>query len=121
MLTDIFARRYKDIRTLETYDEAARRLIVQGFGLLEQIFPYYVGGQESAQGKHAWTALQAQLARELGLRELSPSTWGYWTPQKQWIGGTNTVAKVCENWMLQSFDSSILADRFVKERLSLLN
>lgn len=120
MLTDIFARRYETVPIWQAFDEPSRRLLVQTFQLLEQISPYYVGGKEYEPGKAFWTQLHALLARELGLQELSPIAWGYWTPNKQWISGVYAMTKVCETWMLQTFDGSIPADRFIKERLSLV-
>jgi hypothetical protein len=120
MLTDIFARRYENVSIWTTFDEPSRRLITQGHQLLEQLFPYYVSGKESEEGKRNWTNLHSLMARELGLRELSPLVWGYWNPSKQWIGGSNPIHKVCETWMLQQFDGSLSADRFIKERLSLV-
>jgi hypothetical protein len=120
MLTDIFARRYENVPMWQMYAEPLRRLIVQTFQLLDQIYPFYVGGKESEQGKASWTHLHALLARELGLKELSPIAWGYYTPQNIWVSGSYAMIKVCETWMLQPFDSSIPADRFIKERLSLV-
>jgi AbiJ N-terminal domain 4 len=122
MLTDIFARRYESVPMWQAFDEPSRRLIVQAFQLLDQICPYYVGGKENDHGKAFWTQLHALLARELGLQELSPLTWGYWSapPQQHWISGVHPLIKVCETWMLQPFDGSISADRFIKERLSLV-
>jgi hypothetical protein len=118
MLTDIFARRYGDVPMWGAFDEPSRRLLVQAFQLLDQICPYYVGGNESAQGKAFWTQLHTLLARELGLQELSPIVWGYYGPQKLWLSGTHSMIKVCETWMLKPFDGSISPDRFIKERLS---
>jgi hypothetical protein len=60
------------------------------------------------------------IARELGLKELSPLAWGYWTPSKHWVSGINPINKVCETWMLQQLDGSFSADQFIKERLSLV-
>ena len=122
MLTDIFARRYENVPMWPTFDEPARRLLVQTFQLLDQICPYDVDGRVSEPGKQFWTALHNLLARELGVKELSPTTWGYWTPppNQNWFSGTHTMIKVCETWMAMPFDGSIPADRFIKERLSLV-
>lgn len=120
MLTDIFAYRYVQPRMWETFHEEQRRLLVQGYQLLDDICPYYVDGNEHRVGKEFWTRIHDLLARELGLKELSPQHWGFFTPQKYWMSGQNTKAKVCETWMLATFDGSIPADRFIKERLSLV-
>jgi hypothetical protein len=65
-----------------------------------------------------WQGVQSALARELGVKELSPSSWGYWSPQNTWISGRYNVKQMCENWMLAKFDGSEPSDSFVKERLS---
>ena len=64
--------------------------------------------------------MHSLIARELGLKELSALTWGYWTPANHWVSGSNPMHKVCEAWMLQQFDGSLSVDRFIKERLSLV-
>jgi hypothetical protein len=118
MLTDIFARRYEQPRMWETIYEEQRRLLVQGCQLLNDVCPYYVDGKES--GKDFWTRIHALLARELGLKELSPEYWGYYDKQNLWQSGRYTTVKMCETWMLEPFDGKISADRFIKERLSLV-
>lgn len=120
MLTDIFAFRYAQPRMWETFHEEPRRLLVQGYQLLNDICPYYVDGNEQKAGVEFWTCIHDLLARELGLSELSPRIWGFYTPQKHWMSGKNTTAKICETWMLTPFDGTIPADRFIKERLSLV-
>jgi AbiJ N-terminal domain 4 len=120
MLTDIFARRYESVPMWSSFNERSRRLIVQTFQLLGQIRPYYRGEKVDEQAKAFWTQLHALLARELGLQELSPIAWGYYNPQNYWLSGTYEMIKVCETWMLQPFDGSIPADRYIKERLSLV-
>jgi hypothetical protein len=118
MLTDIFARRYEQSRMWDTFSEEPRRLLVQGCQLLNDVCPYYVDGKES--GKEFWTRRHDLLARELGLKELSPRYWGFHNKQDQWQSGPYTTAQMCETWMLQAFDGKISADRFIKERLSLV-
>lgn len=120
MLTDIFARRYEQPRIWEMYTEEPRRLLVQGWQLLNDICSYYVDGKENALGKDFWTRIHALLARELGVKELSPQYWGFYNKQNLWQSGQFTSVKMCETWMLEPFDGKIPADRFIKERLSLL-
>src|SRR5689334_8522924 len=115
MLTDIFARRYENVPLWQTFTEESRRLLVQTFQLLLDICPFYrYDGKESDQGKDQWTAIHNLLARELGLTELSDKQWGYWTQDKKWWSGVHPIIKVCETWMLQPFDGSTTADRFMK-------
>lgn len=120
MLTDIFAQRYAQPLMWESFYEEQRRLLVQGFQLLKDICPYHVGGKEDQHGKDFWTRIQALLARELGLTELSPPYWGFYDKQNHWQGFHNTSEQMCEKWMLVEFDGKMPADRFVKERLSLV-
>jgi hypothetical protein len=120
MLTDIFARRYEQPRMWETMYEEQRRLLVQGCQLLKDLCPYYVGGNEDQRGKDFWTRIQQLLARELGLNELSPSYTGFYNRQNQWQGFHNSTLQMCETWMQSPFDGKIPADRFIKERLSLV-
>ena len=120
MLTEIFARRYEQPRMWETFYEVQRRLLVQGFQLLNEMCPYYVDGQKHAQDKEFWTRIHALLAREFGQQELSPSYTGFYNKQDQWQGIHHTTVQMCERWMLQTFDGNISADRFIKERLSLV-
>jgi hypothetical protein len=120
MLTDIFAFRYAQPRMWETFYEEQRRLLVQGFQLLNDVCPYYVNGRESEHGKEFWTQIHDLLARELGLKELSPQYFGFYNPQNLWLSGQNTTMKMCEMWMLEPFDGKLPADRFIKERLSLV-
>jgi len=120
MLTDIFARRYEQPHMWETFSEEPRRLLVQGCQLLNDVCPYYVDGKENEHGKNFWTRIHDLLARELGLKELSPTHWGFYNKQNLWQGGRYTTAQMCETWMLEPFDGKISADRFIKERLSLV-
>jgi AbiJ N-terminal domain 4 len=68
----IFARRYDQRRIWETFYEDHRRLLVQGSQLLNDLCPYYVDGKEKVLGMEFWTKMHELLARELGLKELSP-------------------------------------------------
>jgi hypothetical protein len=120
MLTDIFARRYDQPRMWETFSEEPRRLLVQGYQLLNDVCPYHVNGTENVQGKIFWTQIHDLLARELGLKELSPQQWGYYDKQNHWWSGRYTTVQMCEKWMLEPFNGQVSADSFIKERLSLV-
>ena len=120
MLTDIFAYRYAQVRMWETFDEEHRCLLVQGYQLLNDLCPFYVDGHEDKRGKEFWTQMHDLLARELGLKELSPSYIGFYNKQDQWQGYSPSTMQRCETWMFTPFDDKISADRYVKERLSLV-
>ena len=121
MLTDIFARRYESVPMWKTFTEEPRRLIVQGFQLLVQLHPYSEKSIDLNQA--TWNNLHALLARELGVKQLSPFSWGYWgnwMGNRHWVSGQYNVHQVCENWMLLKFDGTVSADQFIKERLSMV-
>lgn len=125
MLTDIFAYRYLEKPIWDNFDENARRLLVQGFRIVaEQLFPYYdADGKEKADARAIWDGINKALAMELGLKDLSSPTYGYYTElngNKHWNSGSWSKIKVCENFVLAEFDGSMSADQFIKERLSFI-
>lgn len=122
MLTDIFAYRYLENSIWENFDENARRLLVQGFRIVsEQLFPYYdVDGKEKTGAKAIWDSINKKLAMELGLKDLSSPTYGYYNGNKHWISGSWPKITVCENFVLAKYDGSLSADQFIKERLSFI-
>lgn len=125
MLTDIFAYRYLENPIWDNFDENGRRLLVQGFRIVaEQLFPYYdANGKEKSEAKTVWDGLNKKLAMELGLKDLSPPTYGYyteWNGNKHWTSGSCPKITVCENFVLAKYDGSMSADQFIKERLSFI-
>ena len=124
MLTDIFARRYQDVPIWNDFDEAARRLLVQGFRIVsEQLFPYYEDNKVKPGALELWDGLNKQLAMELGLEDLSPPVSSYpVTIQGNTSYSTHTYPKVtvCKNFVCAAHDGSVSADRFAKERLSFI-
>lgn len=122
MLIDIFARRYEGVQLRDGFEDRDRRLFVQAFRILsEDMYPYYSDGKESSVGVAFWTNLQAQLSRELGLKELSPLWYSYttkWNGQDHVNSGKWALVTVCENWMNAPLAGS--GDAYVKERLSLI-
>ncbi|WP_432472069.1 AbiJ-NTD4 domain-containing protein [Amphritea sp. HPY] len=125
MLTDIFAHRYMNVVLWDRFDENARRLLVQSFRIIsEQLFPYYsYDGKENPKMKETWEQLNKQLAMELGLKDLSTPTYGYysqWNGNKHWTSGSLAKVTVCENFVCSDFDGTIAADQFIKERLSFI-
>lgn len=125
MLTDIFAYRYLENPIWDNFDENARRLLVQGFRMVsEQLFPYFdADGKEKPEAKVIWDDLNKKLAMELGLKDLSTPTYGYyteWNGNKHWNSGSWQKITVCENFVLADYDGSLPADQFIKERLSFI-
>jgi hypothetical protein len=124
MLTDVFANRYANVPIWSSFGGPERRLLVQGFRILtEHVCPYWKDGRAHEYGKIFWTDLHNRISMELGLSSLSPLAYSYVTNlmgKSHTVTGTWTMNKVCENWMLQTFDGSQTPDVFIKERLSLV-
>jgi hypothetical protein len=124
MLNDIFARRYEAQQLWPTLNEKMRRLLVQGFKLLdERVCPYYVNGNENETGKAFWKELQSRLSTELGLVSLSPLAYAYpstFNGKPFTQTGTWTMIKVCENWFMAPLHANADANRYILERLSLV-
>lgn len=122
MLTDIFARRYEDVPIWKQFTAAESRLINQTFRIVsEQIFPYYVNGNESPAAKVDWKVIHDRLSMELGVKSLSDVAYFYqttWNGKPHTVSGTWTINTVCENWMLKAFDGKEPVDEFIKNRLS---
>ena len=116
MLTDIFADRYVSIPMWETFGEAEQMFLVQAFRIVsEQLYPYWVGGKESAPAKKKWTAIHDKLSMELGLSELAPKYYVNATS-----ANTKPMSQVCKDFVCAKYDSSVSADRFIKERISFI-
>ena len=122
MLNDIFLRRYERTPLRESFEERDRRLIIQSFQILStDLRPFYVDGKKSEAGSNFWRALHDQVARELGLVELSPKYYSYkttWAGKESTQSGAFDMVKVCEAWMNAAPIAD--ADRHIKERLSLV-
>jgi hypothetical protein len=122
VLTDIFANRYATVPLWETFTGRERRLLVQSYRILAaDVCPYYRNGNEYPYGKKFWTDIQSRLSRELGVQSLSDTAYAIQTPGAAYpMVGTWSMNHVCETWMLKDFDGKDSADRFIKERLSLI-
>ncbi|MBI6635348.1 hypothetical protein YA0871_22055 [Pseudomonas paralactis] len=126
MLTDIFAYRYMDHQIWSSYTEVEKRLLNQVFGIVKEVLPYYNSeGKELEVNKLKWKCLHDQIARELGLEELSRRYYSY--NQKNALGHEYPVQgfwswdHVCGQFVKAEFPITHLdADRFVKERLSFI-
>lgn len=116
MLTDIFADRYISIPMWEKFGEVERRFLVQGFRIvIEQLYPYWVGGKESANAKIKLTTIHDKLSMELGLSELAPKCYVSATS-----ASTKPMGQVCKDFVCAKFEGSASADRFMKERISFI-
>jgi hypothetical protein len=122
MLTDIFADRYANTKIWNDFGEPQRRLIVQGFRILtDQLRPYYVNGKEDPAGKAFWIDLQRRISMELGLESLSPLGYAFVdSGSNRTTSGLWTHDYVCKTWMMQNLPLMANADRYIKERISLI-
>jgi hypothetical protein len=126
MLTDIFAYRYLDHPIWQEYTEVEQRLLNQAFGIVKEALPYYnTEGKEIEANKSKWKSLHDQLARELGVDELSQRYYSY--TQKNPLGQEFPVQGfwgwdyVCEQFVKAQFPTGHRdPDRFVKERISFI-
>lgn len=126
MLTDIFAHRYLDHPIWAAYTEAEQRLLNQVFGIVKEALPYYNSeGQEIEDNKVKWKSLHDQIARELGLDELSKRHYSFTQMNglgQEWpVRGTWGWDYVCAQFVKAQYPIGHPdADRFVKERLSFI-
>lgn len=125
MLTDIFAYRYADQPIWLTYTEIEQRLLNQAFGIIKDALPYYTAeGKENEENKEKWKLLHNQLARELGVNELSQRYYSY--TQKNMLGQDCPVSglfswdHICDQFVNAKYTGQYNADRFVKERISFI-
>jgi hypothetical protein len=124
MLTHIFAYRYLEHPIWQAYTEVEQRLLNQAFGIVKEALPYYdFEGKVIEANKSKWKSLHDQLARELGLDELSARYYSY--RQKNALGQEWPVQgfwgwdHVCEQFLKAPFPPAHRdPDRFVKERIS---
>jgi AbiJ N-terminal domain 4 len=125
MLTDIFLNRYAGVTLWETFHEKDRRFLVQAFRMVnEQLYPYSVAdGKEDRAAKAQWQMIHDKVSMELGLEELSSKTYIYnytWAGQAMSQVRFYTVDFLCRNFVLSTYDNSVSADRFMKERMSFI-
>lgn len=126
MLTDIFAHRYLNHPIWVAYTEAEQRLLNQVFGIVKEALPYYNSeGSEIETNKAKWKSLHDQIARELGMDELSKRHYSF--TQKNGLGQELPVQGnwgwdyVCAQFVKAQYPTGHPdADRFVKERLSFI-
>lgn len=124
MLTDIFATRYEERVIWTGFSEKERRFNVQMAKLItEQLFPYWVGGNENSDAKASLTAVHDRVAMELGLDALSPRSAVYnRTVNGAQIPTTYTwkMDRIIKNFLTYDYNENLDADVFMKRRLSLV-
>src|SRR5262245_26057461 len=122
MLTDIFADRYDNRLIWSQFTAKESKLLMQCFRLIaEDVMPYWVDGKVSDHSKQKWESVHDRLSRELGLKELSPKYYSYQTThlgKAHTMSGAWNLDQVCQTFVTGPYESSVPADRFIKERLS---
>lgn len=118
MLTDIFSNRYEGATIWKEFAQRERKLLVQAFRIIsEQLMPLKISDTIHLANQRKWTAIEEKLSWELGMQELSPKAWGGYL-QNTWVSGTNTIDKVCKNFVLAEYKGNPPADQFMKDRIS---
>ncbi len=126
MLTDIFAYRYLDYPIWQEYTEYEKRLLNQAFGIIKEALPYYNSkGKEIEANKSKWKSLHDQLARELGVDELSKRYYSYTQKNalgQEWpVSGSWGWDYVCDKFVKAQFPAGHQdPDCFIKERISFI-
>lgn len=123
MLTDIFAYRYEKRQIWDSFGEPERRLLVQGFRMCEQLFPYWYDGKENPLTKPKWQQIHDKLSMELGVTELSQSYYSYqtmWNGKPYTQSGSSTMDHVCKSFVCADYNPAIKPDRFMKDRISFI-
>jgi hypothetical protein len=126
MLTDIFAYRYLKYPIWSQYTETERRLLNQTVGLAREIYPVYdAAGKKIEANEAKWRVTHDRLARELGVNELSPRHYSFFTKGplgQDWNqSGSWDYDYVCEQFV-NAIPTVGLAsvDSYIKERLSFI-
>ncbi len=124
MLTDTFFVRYEYVPMFTTFMEREKRLLFQCFTILEEIRPFWPNTDVKRKRDGAfWEALHKKLSNEIGLRWLSNpgpdpiiGKWEYRVDAnrtREWI-------EICRKWILELPQLDCDLDRFIKERISLV-
>lgn len=122
MLVDMFSRRYEGHQLRDGIEQRDTRLLMQAFRILaDDLRPYYRDGKEDALNVAFWTSLHNDIAREYGLKSLSPRMFSYVSKLygvDQVQTTTFALVTVCENWL--TVENRTVPDIYIKNRLSLI-
>lgn len=127
MLTDIFARRYRDYPIWSAYTTNESGLLIQCLGVAKDVLPYFSrDGKVIDDHKNRWKSIHDRLARELGLSELWPKYWHHTTKNWQGVDVPSTITNewitMCELFVKAPYQSHVHGspDAYMKSRLSLI-
>lgn len=124
MLTDIFARRYSDVQLRADWFEEDRAFMVQSAMMLRNLLWDGPAAEKvPATTEASFKYIHDIVAMELGHEFLADR---YWFHRYQINGNqmsttyTNDYIAICKNFLVKPFAQGASADRFIKERLSLV-
>ena len=124
MLTDTFFVRYESFPVFGTFLEREKKLLFQVFTIVEEIRPFWSNTETKRKRDGTfWESLHKKLSNELGIRWLSNpgpdpiiGKWEYKVDAyrtREWI-------EICRKWMLEIPAEGCDIDKFIKERISLV-
>ena len=84
--------------------------------------PYYQedGKTPNTYNRDTWNKVHADLSMELGVEKLGDLFWSYQVPNYPATWHKHTMDAVCKNWLLKLIPAGADPDRFMKERISLI-
>lgn len=124
MLTDIFAYRYLNFPIWKDFSESETRLLNQLYSVVKEAIPYYTSdGEPIKESIEKWKTLHDNLARELGVDELSKRYYSYtsknYLGQSLPVSGFSSWERVCEKFVKSEYSFRLNdPDRFIKDRIS---
>lgn len=124
MLTDIFAIRYEDVPIFKKFGTRERRVLHQGFTVLEEFHPYWSEEEKKkAASEEFWEKLHKKVSNELGLRWLSEpyyqATIGL-GEYKRTEPRQRPFIEIVRNCISLDYEDRFSPDAFVKKRISLI-
>lgn len=124
MLTDIFSHRYDEHVIWTEFTEIEQRLLIQILGVAKDAMPYYTAeGKEHEGNRDAWKSVHDRLSRELGMEQLSDRFFflkNVYMGKETQSTHTHTWLHMCEAFVKKPISSAVSPDRFIKERVSLI-
>ncbi|MEA1015036.1 AbiJ-NTD4 domain-containing protein [Sphingosinicella sp. LY1275] len=124
MLTDIFSRRYSDVQLRADWYEEDRAFMVQSATMLKKLlWDGPPADKTPATTEASFKYVHDVVALELGHEFLSDR---YWFHRYKVSGDdrstayTYDYATICKNFLTKPFPTGASADRFIKDRLSLV-
>lgn len=124
MLTDIFSRRYSDVQLRAAWYEEDRAFMVQAASMLKNLlWEGLPADKVPATTEASFKYIHDLVTLELGHEFLSDR---YWFHRYQMNGNqmstayTHDYTTICKNFLVRPFPEGASADRFIKDRLSLV-